>query len=231
MHNRNGIQLDVAAHNPAKKAYALIVFLHGAGGRGNDNDRQLTQAAKYFLTDSIRVRYPAIVIYPQCPADSMWFNLPPSPPYDTTAAVNHKMNTLPLATPELLVKLLMDSLVEHKIADKKRIYLGGSSLGGFGTYDLVAHYPDYFAAAFPICGQGNVVLFPERAKEVPVWIFHGAMDNVINIWPDRSMIKALRQNGAKNARYTEYPRGEHNIDADVFSEPDLFRWMFSFEKK
>ena len=73
----------------------------------------------------------------------MWFNLPPGPPYDTTVAFNHAMNTLALSTPERLVKLLMDSLAEHKIADIKRIYLGGGSLGGFGTYDLVIHYPGY----------------------------------------------------------------------------------------
>jgi len=213
-----------------KKSYPLIVFLHGAGLRGNDNEHQLTESGRFFLNHSIRSKYSAIVIFPQCPSDSMWFKMPPSPPFDTTVAVNHKMNTLALSTPERLVKLLMDSLAEHKIADKKRIYLGGTSLGGFGTYDLVIHYPDYFAAAFPICGQANVELYPKKAKKVPVWIFHGAMDNIIDIWPDRSLIKALQQSGAKNARYTEYPEGKHNIDANVFAESDLFPWLFSFKK-
>ncbi|MFT3935796.1 MAG: alpha/beta hydrolase-fold protein [Chitinophagaceae bacterium] len=214
----------------SKKSYPLIVFLHGAGLRGNDNEHQLKDSGPFFLNDSIRKKYPAIVIFPQCPADSMWFNIPPSKPFDTTVALNHKMNTLPLSTPERLVKLLIDSLAEQKIADRKRIYLGGTSLGGFGTYDLVIHYPDYFAAAFPICAQANVVLYPKTAKNVPVWIFHGAKDDVINIWPDRAMIKALQKIGAKNARYSEYPEGKHNIDANVFAEPDLFRWLFSFSK-
>lgn len=214
----------------AKKPYPLIVYLHGAGLRGNDNERQLTESGRFFLNESIRNKYPAIVIFPQCPSDSMWFKIPPSPPFDTTVAVNHKMNTLALSTPEKLVKLLMDSLAEHKIVDKKRIYLGGSSLGGFGAYDLVIHFPDYFAAAFPVCGQANVELYPKRAKDVPVWIFHGAKDDIINIWPDRSLIKALQQGGAKNARYTEYPEGKHNIEVEVFAEPDLFPWLFSFKK-
>lgn len=138
-----------------KKPYPLIVFLHGAGLRGNDNELQLTETGRFFLSDSIRNKYPAIVIFPQCPLDSMWFNIPPSPPFDTTVAVNHKMNTLALSTPERLVKLLMDSLAEHKIADKKRIYLGGTSLGGFGTYDLVVHYPDYFAAGMKNCKRNT----------------------------------------------------------------------------
>lgn len=106
-------------HYDVKKSYPLIVYLHGAGLRGNDNEHQLTESGRFFLNDSIRNKYPAIVIFPQCPSDSMWFRIPPSPPFDTTVAVNHKMNTLSLSTPELLVKLLMDSLAEHKVADIK----------------------------------------------------------------------------------------------------------------
>jgi predicted peptidase len=210
--------------------YPLIVYLHGAGLRGNDNEHQLVESARFFLDDKIRNKFPALVVFPQCPFDSMWFNIPPGPPYDTTVAFNHQMNTLTLSTPERLVKLLMDSLADHKVADIKRIYLGGCSLGGFGTYDLVIHYPDYFAAAFPVCGQGNVALYPEKASNVPVWIFHGEADDVINPWPDRSMIKALQHIGAKNARYTEFPGAKHNIEVNVFAEPGLFPWLFSFKK-
>src|ERR1700744_4701956 len=107
----------------SKKSYPLIVYLHGAGFRGNDNEQQLGANSKYygagkdFLIDSVRKKYRAIVVFPQCPADSMWFKIPPGPPYDTTAAFNHKMNTLALSTPERMVKLLMDSLAKHKIAD------------------------------------------------------------------------------------------------------------------
>ncbi|SFF08497.1 hypothetical protein SAMN05518672_115129 [Chitinophaga sp. CF118] len=213
-----------------EKSYPLVVFLHSAGLRGNDNEHQLAETGRFFLNDPVRKKFPAFVVFPQCPADSMWNKIPPGPPYDTTVAFNHTMNTLALSTPERLVKLLIDSLAEHKIADIKRIYLGGSSLGAFGTYDLIIHYPDYFAAAFPICGQANVELYPKRASNVPVWIFHGAIDDIINPWPDRSLITALQHSGAKNAKYTEYPGLKHNIDTNVFAEPDLFPWLFSFKK-
>ncbi len=211
------------------KLYPLIVYLHGAGFRGNDNESQLSRAGLFFLNDSLRKKFPAFVVFPQCPADSMW-NQIPGPPYDTTVTVNHQMNKLSLTTPERLVKLLMDSLAKHKMADRKRIYLGGTSLGAFGTYDLVIHYPDYFAAAFPICGQANVELYPKRASNVPVWIFHGSIDNIINIWPDRALINALQHIGAKNAKYTEYPGLKHDIEPAVFAEPDLLPWLFSFRK-
>ena len=213
----------------SKKSYPLVVYLHGAGFRGNDNESQLSRAGRFFLNDSLRKKFPAFVVFPQCPADSMW-NQIPGPPYDTTVAVNHEMNTLSFTIPERLVKLLMDSLTKHKIADQKRIYLGGTSLGAFGTYDLVIHYPDYFAAAFPICGQANVELYPKRAANLPVWIFHGGSDDIINPWPDRSLIKALQYSGAKNAKYTEYPGLKHDIEPAVFAEPDLLPWLFSFRK-
>jgi predicted peptidase len=216
-------------HYEPEKSYPLVVFLHGAGARGNDNEHQLIDGARFFLNDSVRKKFPALVVFPQCPADSMWNKFPPGPPYDTTVAFNHTMNTLSVSTPERLVKLLIDSLAEHKIADIKRIYLGGTSLGAFGAYDLIIHYPGYFAAAFPICGQANVALYPKRAANVPVWVFHGAIDDVINPWPDRSLIKALQHSGAKNAKYTEYPGLGHNITANVLAEPGLFPWLFSFK--
>jgi predicted peptidase len=212
-----------------RKPYPLVVFLHGAGERGNDNEHQLDLGASLFLRDSVRKKYPAIVVFPQCPKDSLW-NRFSAPKADTTVAYNHSMNRLSLSTPERLVKLLMDSLVKNKIADKKRVYLGGLSLGGFGTYDLIIHYPNYFAAAFPICGQVNVKLYPEKAARVPVWIFHGADDDVIPPGPDRELIKALNNVGAKNAKYSEYPGVKHNSWDNAFAEPDLLPWLFSFKK-
>lgn len=217
-------------YDPAK-SYPLVVFLHGASFRGNDNEKQLgDDAGILFLLDSVRNKFPALVVFPQCPADSEWNNFPPGPPYDTTVAFNHTMNILALSTPERLVKLLLDSLAENKIADIKRIYLGGNSLGAFGAYDLVIHYPDYFAAAFIMCGQANVELYPKRAANLPVWIFHGGSDDVIDPWPDRSLYRALQQSGAKNAKYTEYQGLKHHIPPNVFTEPGLLPWLFSFKK-
>lgn len=213
----------------SKKSYPLVVFLHGAGWRGNNNESQLNEGGSFFLNDSVRKKFPALVVFPQCPADSMW-NQIPGPPFDTTVAVNHEMNTMTMTTPERLVKLLTDSLAEHKIADKKRIYLGGGSLGAFGAYDLIIHYPNYFAAAFTQSGQANVALYPKKAANVPLWIFHGGSDDVINIWPDRALYKALQQSGAKNVKYTEYPGLKHMILPNVFAEPDLLPWLFSFKR-
>jgi predicted peptidase len=212
-----------------EKAYPLIVFLHGSGERGNDNEAQLFHGGDLFLKDSLRKQFPAIVIFPQCPNNNAWSSFAHAK-RDTTAAFNATLNMGDLPTPEKLAKLLMDSLAENKIADKKRIYLGGLSLGGFGTYDLAIHYPDYFAAIFPICGQANLKLYTEKASKIPVWIFHGALDNVVDPQPDRNLIKALQTMGAKNAKYTEYPNANHNSWDNAFAEPGLLPWLFSFKK-
>lgn len=212
----------------SQKSYPLVVFLHGAGERGNDNEHQLDLGASLFLRDSLRNQFPAIVVFPQCPFDSTWNRF--TVPSDTTEAYNRSLDTSAPTTPERLIKLVMDSLSENKIVDKKRIYIGGLSLGAFGTYDLVIHYPYYFAAAFAICGQANVRLFTEKAANVPIWIFHGDIDNVIPVQPDRDLYKALKKAGAKNLKYIEYPGVMHNSWINAFAEPALFPWLFSFKK-
>jgi predicted peptidase len=218
-----------------EKPYPLVVFLHGGGERGNDNDAQLDHGAGLFLRDSLRKQFPAIVIFPQCPSDSLWTKTPPkitSAPYvvDTTAAYYQALDAQPITTPERLVKLLMDSLAQHKIADKKRMYIGGLSMGGLGTYSLLIHFPDYFAAAFSICGEANVRLYKKKAAHVPVWIFHGEVDNVIPVQPDRDLYKALQKLGAKNVKYTEYAGVNHDSWHRAFAEPGLLPWLFSFKK-
>jgi predicted peptidase len=130
-----------------------------------------------------------------------------------------------------LVKNLVDSLTDNRIADDKRVYLGGLSLGGFGTYDLLCRYPDYFAAAFPICGAANIPKFLEEAKNVPLWIFHGALDNVVLPKEDRDLYMALMTRGVTTVSYTEYPQATHNSWDNAFAEPRLLPWLFSHKKR
>jgi len=218
-----------------EKPYPLVVFLHGGGERGNDNEAQLIHGGSLFLKDSVRKQFPAIVVFPQCPYDSLWTTTPPkitSAPYvvDTTEAYYLALDAQPITTPERLVKLLMDSLAQNKIADKKRMYIGGLSMGGLGTYSLLIHFPDYFAGAFSICGEANIALYIKKAANVPIWIFHGGVDNVIPVQPDRDLYKALQNMGAKNVKYTEYPGVNHGSWNRAFAEPGLLPWLFSFRK-
>lgn len=217
------------SHYYSGKQVPLIIFLHGSGERGNDNEKQLLHGGSLFLKDSIRNMNTAIVIFPQCPDDSAWNRFDLNTPRGDSFYLS--LNTTPdLTTPEKLVKLLMDSLAQHRIADKKRLYIGGLSLGGFGTYDLLTKYPDYFAAAFPICGMTNVPLYVQRAYKVPLWVFHGAKDNVVNPEPDRLLYKALQAKKGTHVQYTEYPDAGHNSWDNAFVEPGLLPWILAQKK-
>jgi predicted peptidase len=210
-----------------RKAYPLIVFLHGSGERGRDNEAQLMHGGNLFAKDMIRQHFPAIVIFPQCPSDSAWARNRRIPNNDERVFLSDEAPPVP----QQLVKHLMDSLLLHKLVDSKRIYLGGLSLGGFGTYDMLTRYPGYFTAAFPICGACNIPAYLERAGNTPLWIFHGALDNVVPPTSDRELYKALMTRGDVNVTYTEYPQATHNSWDSAFAEPKLLPWLFMKKKK
>ena len=208
-----------------KKAYPLIVFLHGSGERGSDNEAQLIHGGKLFLTEKNRKKFSAIVVFPQCPKDSAWVKIKRDK--DKRVFLSNESPS----TSTKLVKELMDGMLANKIVNKQKIYLGGLSLGGFGTYDMLIRYPGYFSAAFPICGACNIPLYMERAGNMPLWIFHGAMDKSVSPESDRELYKTLISRGDKNITYTEYPTMGHNSWDSAFIEPKLLPWLFSNKNK
>ena len=207
------------------KAYPLLLVLHGSGERGHDNEAQLVHGGKRFLEENIRKHFKAIVIFPQCPKDSTWSRYRRT---GTTLSIQTADNP---TVPQLLVKELIDEMVAEKKLDERRLYVGGLSMGGMGTYDMLTRYPDYFAAAFPICGIANIPLFIDRSSQIPLWIFHGGKDNTVSPEPDRELYKALMTRGIKTVNYTEYPSMGHNSWDSAFIEPKLLPWLFSNKKK
>ena len=213
----------------SQKSYPLVIVLHGAGERGSDNAAQLIHGGSLFLKDSVRNEFPSFVIFPQCPTNSGWgpihFNR------DSTGKMTGF--SFPegeeITVPARLVMSLLDSLLKTGKVNSKRVYLGGLSMGGMGTFDLLARYPDTWAAAFPICGAGNVSSAP-RFKKVPIWIFHGGADPVVPVVYSQDYYKALKGLGA-DVKYTEYPGVGHNSWDNAFAEPGLMKWLFSNRKK
>ena len=214
-------------HYDPRKAYPLVIFLHGSGNIGSDNESQLQHGSSLFLADSNREKFPAIVVFPQCPPGQVWSFFKFG--YDS---LQHKMfMRFPFSSsqPQVsqLVKSLADSLVDQKIADASRIYLGGLSLGGFGTFDLMERYPGFFAAAFPICGGGDTTMAARvAASHIAVWIFHGDKDPLVSVQNSRDFYHALKSAGG-NVQYTEYPGVKHNAWDHAFQEPGLLPWLFA----
>lgn len=213
------------------KPYPVLTFLHGSGERGNDNEAQLRHGGALFINDSVRNTFPAIVIFPQCPTDSAWnyIKIQKDTASQTGRSIDLSFSPTP-TTPALLVKLLLDSLVSSKKADPDRMYIGGLSLGGFGTFDMIERYPTFFRAAIAICGGGDLNVANRFAKYVSVWLFHGDADKSVDVNNSRLYYAELKKLGA-DTRYNEYPGVAHNSWDNAFQEPQLLPWIFSKSKK
>jgi predicted peptidase len=193
----------------------MILFLHGAGERGEDNALQLKHCMKQFLAQ--QSKFPAFVLAPQCPKGKKWNEVD----WHAASHVTPEKPSDPFAS---LIPLL-ESLRKELPVDPKRLYVTGLSMGGYGTWDLITRLPDTFAAAVPICGGGDETKAGAIAK-IPQWIFHGGADNVV--MPDRSrhMVEALKKAGAE-PKYTEYEGVGHNSWDRAYAEPELWTWLFS----
>jgi predicted peptidase len=201
-------RLLVPRNYDSTKTYPLHIFLHGVGERGADNEKQLSVGASFFLADSVRDRYPAFVVFPQCPSSDYWFD-------------EEIMEQL-----EELVDLLTG---QYPIA-REQISLGGFSMGGYGTFSMVARYPGLFVAAVAISGDGDESKAAYMAK--PKWrIFAGGRDDIVPSMKSEQMARALDKAGAI-VSFKLYPDTDHGGTwHHAFSEPDYFRWLFTQKER
>jgi predicted peptidase len=204
------------------RRYPLIIFLHGSGERGNDNEAQLKWGVQNFATDENMLRFPAFVVAPQCPAGQGWANL------DWKRGSN-LINLLPEPSKPMasLIELIA-KLKKNFRVDTSRIYITGLSMGGIGTYDALMRYPNLFAAAVPVCGGGDVSRAPSIAH-IPMWIFHGADDPSVSPALSYEMAAALTKAGARPG-VTIYPEVGHFSWLGAYSDPLMITWLFRQRK-
>lgn len=211
----------------ASKKYPLVLFLHGSGERGNDNEAQLTHGAKMFLKPENRRDFPAIILFPQCPADSSWntgksdrTKMPIERDFDYSRKISQPLN---------MAIELVKSYIRTESVDHNQVYIVGLSMGGMGTFEAVARYPELFAAAAPICGGGDIRAFSANGRKTPMRIFHGSDDSVVNFRYSWDMYDSLKGMGWP-VEYVEYPRVDHNSWDYAFAEKDFLGWLFSKKK-
>lgn len=216
------------ANYDKSKKYPLLLFLHGAGERGSDNEKQLVHGAKLFLAEENRNNFPGIIIFPQCPDDSYWAvakidrsKQPYKIEFDYSAAPNW-----PLAAANALVK----KISEEEAVDKSRVYITGLSMGGMGTFESVYRYPGLYAAAMPICGGGDSERYDKRVNKTAFWIFHGTADPVVDVQLSKDMLNKLKRLKTKT-RYTEYPGVGHDSWNNAFAEKEYLSWLLEHKKK
>ena len=190
-----------------EERYPLLIWLHGAGQSGSDNEAQMGGATKAFSTAENQEERPCFILAPQCPSrDIGWKN---------EVAAN-------------LMALIAD-LTDHLPIDESRIYLTGSSMGGSGSWYMATNYPDAFAAVAPLCGGGD----PKKAevlKSIPIWVFHGDQDPEVPVNRSRSMFKAIQDSGGEVIQYSELAGEGHLISGIVYAKPELHEWIFAQRK-
>ncbi len=209
--------------DPGKK-YPVLFFLHGSGERGNDNEAQLVHGSTLFQSEKMRKDFPAIVVFPQCPQNDFWANVKFGSGADRFMFQQG-------GDPGKAMKQLVD-LVDHfralKYADKDQFYIGGLSMGGMGTLEMLRRKPKVFAAAISICGGDNIANV-RKYRKVPLWFFHGGKDTAVP--PERSqVVVAELQKYNSPVKLTIYPEAGHNSWDAAFAEPELLGWLFSHKK-
>ena len=201
------------------KKYPLLVFLHGSGERGEDNEAQLKHGANLFLQEDTRKNFQAIVVFPQCPNGESWSSMES----DSTGKWDFPFTKEPSRQMKLLQGLLNEVMVNNCVDDRK-VYLGGLSMGAFGILEWMAREPNRFAAAFPICGGGNTLLTAIYGSKIPTWFFHGDADAVVPVQYSRELVEKIKAEKG-NVQYTEYPGIGHDSWNNAFKEPNLLSWL------
>lgn len=184
------------------KKRPLMLFLHGAGERGDDLERVKRNGPPMLVEQG--KDFPFIIASPQCPKDISW---------------SHPENIIAL-------NALIDELVANYPVDESRIVLTGLSMGGFGTWVLAASYPGRFAAIAPICGgAGRMMARP--LVNMPTWVFHGAKDKVVPLSQSQEMVDALKEKGSTRVKFTVYPETGHNSWVEAYNNPELYKWLLT----
>jgi predicted peptidase len=181
----------------AQAAWPLVLFLHGAGERGDDLEKVKVHGPPKLIAAG--KEFPFVCVSPQCPKDMWW-------------------------EPVQLVALLDEIGAKYKI-DPDRVYVTGLSMGGFGSWRMAYYVPDRLAAIAPICG-GSETYFAKRFKHLPVWAFHGAQDKSVPLERSQAMIDALKKEGAE-PKFTIYPDAAHDSWTATYDDPAFYEWLLA----
>ncbi|MBN1760587.1 MAG: T9SS type A sorting domain-containing protein [Chitinispirillaceae bacterium] len=164
--------------------YPLILFLHGAVWRGNDNVTHLdNEFAVFWVQDEVQSVQPCFVLLPQCPANQTW------------EVVSGQVQDFSPAPMLEMVMDLLDSLLREFSIDTDRINCAGKSMGGQGVYGLISRYPDRFAACIPVAGP-PVYRDAAEIGSIPLWILHAKDDPTVPISASQEMVRLLEQEGS-----------------------------------
>ncbi|MBR5454091.1 MAG: prolyl oligopeptidase family serine peptidase [Clostridia bacterium] len=223
----NGEELPYCLYVPEnyseEYAYPLFLYLHGAGVRGDDNGAQVSESIQDLFLPRNTPIYDSIAVFPLCDADSLWAN--------TDWIVDtYSIDETEISRNMVAVVELLDYLIETYSINTSRQYVTGISMGGYGTWDIIARFPDRFAAAAPICGGGDPTK-GEALKDMPIWVAHDIEDYIVNVVASQSMVNAIREAGGEKLIYQETQGYGHSPWKLTYRDLAFQEWMFSQVKE
>lgn len=221
----DGVTLAYRLHRPPaatpKRLLPLVIFLHGNGTQGNDLGGKGPWMAEpwAFNSPEVQAQHPAFVLYPRCRIHERW------------SSVEWKLGTQKQVeqTPSQRTLMhLVDSLLATQPIDRRRVYLIGYSMGGYGTWDLLTRFPDRFTAAVPLAGGGDPTTVTKALADLPVWVFHGAKDTTVPISGSEDMVTAMQAIGAP-VRFTRDENASHSGTAKILHRQtgDIMAWLLA----
>jgi predicted peptidase len=184
--------------------WPLILFLHGAGERGDKLEKVEVHGPPKLIKQG--KQFPFIIVSPQCPNGHFW---------------NNELLTL---------STLLDDIESKYKVDRDRVYLTGLSMGGFGTWALAGYSPDRFAAIIPICGGGEP-LVARALKKMPVWAFHGGKDPVVPVKRSQDLVDALKRANNEDVKLTIYPNALHDSWTATYDNPEIYEWLLKHKRQ
>lgn len=197
------------------RSYPVVLYLHGAAARGDDNLAPLEWGPLLFRDGPARAGHDFHLVIPQCPSGVGWVS--------AAARAGRPSGADPLA---LAVTLVTEVLPRELRLDPKRRYVTGVSMGGYGTWAALGRHPGLFAAAVPVCAPGEREAATPAAAQCPVWVFHSEDDHLVSVRQARDMVEAWQGKGGV-AKYTEYQGLKHSSWKKAYVEADLFGWLFA----
>jgi len=215
------VQTPEKTKKKPKSGWPLLLFLHGYGECGDDI-KKVKKHGPPKLIGQFDSLANCVIISPQCPKNSWW-------------------------RVETLKALVEEVIAQREDIDRSRLYVTGLSMGGYGIWSFISHYPNYFAAAIPICGGGNPFHLPAnrppiksginnefrpeglgKAKNLPLWAFHGIKDRSVPIKETEFLVRVLRNAGSTKVRFTSYPEAGHvTAWKNAYNDPTVWKWLFS----
>lgn len=212
-------RIYVPANYDASKDYPVLLFLHGAGERGNNNTSHVNGTVQNLFNTRPELLEQTIVVAPQCPTGEQWVDYP-------WGKGNYSSDKVKESKALSTAFEILSSVLAEYSCDTDRVYAMGLSMGGYGTWDMLVRHGDTFAAAVPLCGGGDASK-ADYLKNIPIWTYHGTADGTVRFEGTKGMVDAIVAAGGEKIKFNAVENAGHDVWSAATTNGELIDWLFA----